>query len=336
MDNMITTVVGKVMDGGKGVLTKEEFLEQYNLTKELFESAEMSWEELCGIHDDFALKKSHYEVILKDFLDTYLKDVNKDKKADEEKVRIHSIRSRVKDPEHLLAKIIRKRQENYSKYKKLDVCNYEKIVRDLIGIRCLVLFKEDWQSIHYYILSKFENNVEYYIKDDISDFDEDVEHFYIAEPPKVHIRNGDTRDIYDKVLPPDSVIDGKVYRSVHYIIKYKGVYLEIQVRTLFEEGWGEIDHAVVYPKYQNDKILKEYTELLNRLSGLADEMSGFFNCLKELEIKALENTSSDDSNRTDKTKTLEAISESAEEKSEINEKKPMNTPKDCVQSVLNE
>lgn len=284
-------------------------------------------------------KNEKYENILEEFLNTYLKDMNKDKKEDEEKVKVHSIRSRVKNPEHLLAKIIRKKQENQSKYKNLDKSNYEKFITDLIGIRCLVLFKADWQSFHYYILSKFENNVEYYIKDSISDFDDDENHFYIAEKPKVHIRNGDARGIYDEVLPPDSIIDGKVYRSVHYIIKYKGIYLEIQVRTLFEEGWGEIDHAVVYPYYQNDKILKEYTELLNRLSGLADEMSGFFNRLKTLEMKALENTILDDDNMaafgTKKTDILETISKKEEKKSR-NEEKSMDTPYDCLQAVLDE
>lgn len=318
------------------MITKELFLEKYNITEELFQSAGMKWEELCDIYDDFVLdKKQKYENILNEFLDDYLKDMNKDVNEEEEKVKIHSVRSRVKNPEHLLAKIIRKKQENHNKYKNLDKSNYEKFITDLIGIRCLVLFKADWQSFHYYILSKFDNNVEYYVKDSILDFDDDETHFYIAEKPKVHIRNGDSRDIYDEVLPPDSIIDGKVYRSVHYIIKYKGVYLEIQVRTLFEEGWGEIDHAVVYPYYQNDKVLKEYTELLNRLSGLADEMSSFFNRLKNLEIKALGNTLLDNEVGTDEIAILETVDKN-EENGSRNEAKPMDTPYDCLQSVLDE
>lgn len=222
------------------------------------------------------------------------------------------------------------------KYKNLDKSNYEKFITDLIGIRCLVLFKADWKSFHYYILSKFENNVEYYIKDSILDFDDDENHCYIAEEPKVHIRNGDARELYDEVLPHDSVIDGKVYRSVHYIIKYKGIYLEIQVRTLFEEGWGEIDHAVVYPYYQNDEILKEYTELLNRLSGLADEMGGFFNRLKTLEIKVLENAVSDDNTVKTESKKTEEKAVNKKEGKLWSEANLMNTPYSCLQSVLDE
>lgn len=44
-----------------------------------------------------------------------------------------------------------------------------------------------------------------------------------------------------------------------------------------------MDHAIVYPHFQDDQLLKKYTELLNRLSGLADEMGSFFCYLKELQ-----------------------------------------------------
>lgn len=320
------------------MITKEKFLEKYNITEELFKSAEISWEDLCDIYDDFSENKfDKYENIREEFVNEYLKDINKDKNNNDEKVKVHSYLSRVKDPEHLIAKIIRKRQDNYSKYRKLDKMNYEKFITDLIGIRCLVLFKADWTSFHNYIMSKFDNNVDYYIKDSILDFDDNEEHFYIAEKPKVHIRNGDAREIYDKLLPPDCVIDGKVYRSVHYIIKYKGVYLEIQVRTLFEEGWGEIDHAVVYPYFQNDQILKEYTELLNRLSGLADEMSGFFYRLKKIEIEYLKNTGSDIKNLSENQRMSDGLkAKPLDFHKSLSSASKTDTPYDCLKSILNE
>ena len=285
----------------------------------------MTWDELTEIYEDFSSDKyDKYKEIMEDFLNTYLKDVD-------ENVKLHSVRARVKDAEHLVVKIIRKKQENSKKYKDLSKDNYEKFVTDLIGVRCLVLFKDDWENLHHYLLSKFENNPNCYIKDSILDFDDNAEHFYIAEKPKVHIRNGDARDIYEKVLSPDCVKDNKVYRSVHYIIKYKGVYIEVQVRTLFEEGWGEVDHAVVYPYYQDDKILNEYTELLNRLSGLADEMSSFFNRLKKLEIASIEN---------DMAKEHEAVVDRAdmvhETETEYNAPKRSSTPYNCLQNVFDE
>lgn len=295
----------------------------YHISEDLFESAQMSWEELTAIYRDFCDNKYQgYQDILDAFIRDYLKDTAR--------IKVHSIRYRVKDAEHLLAKIIRKKQNNHKKYRDLDKTNYEKFITDLIGIRCLVLFKEDWKSFHNYILSQFENNVRCYVKDSIRDFDEDENHFYIAEKPKAHIRSGDAREIYDEVLPPDCVLDGKIYRSVHYILKYKGVYLEIQVRTLFEEGWGEVDHAIVYPHFQDDQLLKKYTELLNRLSGLADEMGSFFCYLKELQ-----ETSSQP--QAPGQGSAEGSGETRSQWSVRSQNPPvLATPGDCLKSVLDE
>lgn len=327
-------------DRGTKLITKEILMDKYNITEELIQSSEMEWTEFCDIYEDFSKNKyEHYKEIMEDFLATYLKDINEKNGIEKDReVKIHSIRSRVKDAEHLIVKIIRKKQENDLKYRNLDKNNYEKFITDLIGIRCLVLFKDDWENLHYYLLSKFENNVEYYVKDAVSDFDDNINHYYFAEKPKVHIRNGDARDGYEKVLSPDCVLDGKVYRSIHYIIKYKGVYLEIQVRTIFEEGWGEVDHTIVYPYYQDDRILKEYTELLNRLSGLADEMSAFFVRLKKLEVKNIEketptiNIVQSEAIQAEDRKRITPNKELTNEKAKFDD----NTPLDCLRSVLDE
>ena len=112
----------------------------------------------------------------------------------------------------------------------------------------------------------------------MEDFDENPFHNYIAERPKAYKRTGDSK-IYDGT-EIEIITDG-IYRSLHYIIKYKGYYIEIQGRTLFEEGWGEIDHDIVYKEVENYEMLRDYSKLLNRLSGLADEMSSYFRRMKQ-------------------------------------------------------
>lgn len=303
------------------MITKEELLKKYNLSEEEFMAADITWEDLEFIYNDFSEKRNAYKEILGDFEKQYLDNISEEG--------IHSYRTRIKEPEHLVVKIIRKRQENLKKYRQLDKSNYEKFLTDLIGIRCFILFKTDWEMFHKYIVKVIENNPKYYVKDSLKDFDDNKSHVYMAEMPKVHIRAGDAREIYENILPPDAIKSQKIYRSIHYIIKYSGVYIEIQVRTLFEEGWGEIDHHIVYPYYQDDQLFQQYTGLLNRLTGLADEMSSFFCEVKRLEVEHLENNPKDLQEKVQKS-SLKVLPHE-KKKTDIG-----NTPGDCLSSVLNE
>lgn len=252
------------------MISKLEFLKTYNLTEEDLERAEVTWEQLERIALEFEKIEKKLRHIGKDFINDYLYDI--------EKAGIHSYRYRTKSTGHLLEKVIRKKTENPKKFKNLDHTNFYKYMTDLIGIRVFYLYREDWKHFHYYITGVFENHPENYVVDREADFDEDINHYYIAEKPKVYKRPGDSK-IYDE-NELDVKSDG-IYRSLHYIVKYKGYYIEIQGRTLFEEGWSEVDHDIVYPYYRDDNSLKDFSSLLNRLSGMADEMSSYLRRMKE-------------------------------------------------------
>lgn len=250
-------------------MERDLFLRKYRIEQEDFDAAGVSWEELTAIADHYATIEGKLREIGKDFVDKYLYDI--------EKAGIHSYRYRTKAPGHLLEKIIRKKKEQPEKFAQLGVDNYWKYVTDLIGIRVFFLYREDWRHFHEYITSAFENAPEQYVKDRERDFDNDETHCYIAERPKVYRRNGDSR-IYDENVI--EIKSGGIYRSLHYIIKYRGYYVEIQARTLFEEGCSEVDHDIVYPYHKDDVMLRDFSRLLNRLSGMADEMSSYFRRMK--------------------------------------------------------
>ncbi len=257
------------------MLDKNTFLKEYNIEEKEFEEAHIAWEELEGIYENYERIEGKLRSLGKDFVDEYLYDI--------ERAGIHSYRYRTKEPGHLIEKVIRKRRENLSKFDKINRTNYFKYCTDLIGIRVFFLYREDWIHFHNYITKVFENNPENYVEDRLRDFDEDSSHFYIAERPKVYKRSGDSK-IYDENLI--DIRSGGIYRSLHYIIKYKGYYVEIQGRTLFEEGWSEIDHDIVYPYFQDDADLKDFSGLLNRLAGMADEMSSYFRRIKQKKEEA--------------------------------------------------
>ena len=252
------------------MINKTEFFKTYNLTDEDLVNAGVTWQELEKIAESYEAIEKDLRDIGKDFINEYLYDI--------EKAGIHSYRYRTKATGHLLEKVIRKKTENPERFKGMDHTNFHRYMTDLIGIRVFYLYREDWTHFHYYITREFENNPDKYVSNRELDFDEDVNHNYIAERPKVYKRPGDTK-IYDE-NELDVKSDG-IYRSLHYIIKYKGYYIEIQGRTLFEEGWSEIDHDIVYPYYRDDNALKDFSTLLNRLSGMADEMSSYFRRMKQ-------------------------------------------------------
>ena len=250
-------------------MDRNTFLTNYNISEEDLAAAKISWEELVLIKEEYRKIEGTMRELGKSFIDEYLYDI--------ETAGIHSYRYRTKGADNLLEKVVRKRKENPEKFFALDHTNYHKYVTDLIGIRVFFLYREDWIHFHRYITSRFENNPDLYIRDRLRDFDEDPTHYYLAERPKAYKRTGDTK-IYDgKEI--EIITDG-IYRSLHYIVKYKGYYVEIQGRTLFEEGWSEIDHDIVYKEAEDDEMLRDYSRLLNRLSGLADEMSSYFRRIK--------------------------------------------------------
>ena len=253
-------------------MNKEEFFSTYNISEQDLIDASISWNELLKIEEEYKKIEHDLHDIGKDFIDEYLYEI--------EQAGIHSYRYRTKAPDHLMEKVIRKRKEYKEKFSQLDHMNYYKYITDLIGIRVFFLYREDWIHFHRYLTSKFENDPENYIVDRLNDFDEDPDHYYIAERPKVYKRGGDTR-IYDGT--EIDIITGGIYRSLHYTVKYKGYYVEIQGRTLFEEGWGEIEHDIIYPYNKGNEMLNDYSKLLNRLTGLADEMSSYFRKLKDIQ-----------------------------------------------------
>ena len=163
---------------------------------------------------------------------------------------IHTIFGRAKNPEHLIEKIIRKvGSEDSAKYSKISKKKYLEIITDLIGIRMLVLAKEDWKIADTLIRMNFHE-------------------FY--EPPRAYVCYGDRKIFDEKLLYVDYTNKG--YRSQHYIVEYHGYRAEIQVRTLAEEVHGEFDHRTRYPYKIDNKFLVRYSKILSKDISMIDDL----------------------------------------------------------------
>jgi len=177
---------------------------------------------------------------------------------------VHTVKSRIKDPDRLIEKIIRKTRDRKLKYGKdfqFTLDNYKNEINDLIGIRVIHIFKEQWQEIHEFITKTWK----------------------VIEVT-ANVREGDnTRKFEELGIEVRSRISG--YRSVHYLVEFyptnEKVIAEIQVRTIFEEGYGEIDHRLRYSHVEIPEILKSNILLFNRIVGSADEMASLINDLSK-------------------------------------------------------
>lgn len=202
--------------------------------------------------------------------------------------KVHSVRGRVKDPDHLIEKIIRNKCDKPKKYGNLNIENYNKIITDLIGFRIIIMDKRDWREVHNSLLEVFRNLPDRYAKND-GDIEKNYDEYkepeknkkkalvysYHAEEPVAYLTKIDDAELYqDPFLKVDS--SKSHYRSIHYIIRYAEYYFEIQVRTLFEEGWLEFDHRIKYPYDQNNKKKQEFLSILDSIVTAADRLITFY------------------------------------------------------------
>ena len=229
------------------MINQEDFFQKYpNVNIEDFHNSSMDWDHLVAIYED-------YKCSIKEFNDQAEYIFKKIIAFDH----VHSCKYRIKDPEHLIEKIIRKNLVNED---QINLENYREKMHDLIGLRAIHLYKEDWESIDFQIRKRWGDR--------------------LYGHPIANVREGDSSEFIKLFEETGGQIRKHQYgyRSIHYILTFDGdnqhkYYAELQVRTIFEEGWSEIDHDIRYPYQQENPLYKEYLGILNRLAGASDEMA---------------------------------------------------------------
>lgn len=171
---------------------------------------------------------------------------------------IHSTRSRLKDEDNLAKKILRKREAG----RDINESNIFSSVTDLAGLRVLHLHQNQFGQIHQFIKTKVRK------KD-----------WKLLEKPIAYTWDPDSVN-YFREFGLRTAVKSSYYTSVHYLVapanSEDGISCEVQVRTLFEEAWGEIDHSINYPKptkiLANIEQLRVLSRLVSTGSRLADSI----------------------------------------------------------------
>jgi putative GTP pyrophosphokinase len=167
---------------------------------------------------------------------------------------VHSVKARLKNYEHLKEKILRKWNEDD------EIAGdgvFEKIT-DLAGVRVLHLYQDQFQKIHEEILVKVESQRDW----------------YLPEAPKAYTWDPESKQFYEGQNIQVEIKES-FYTSVHYLVKPRAdspICCEIQVRTLFEEIWGEVDHALNYPRPTTNLHCREQLLVLAKLVGAGSRL----------------------------------------------------------------
>lgn len=168
---------------------------------------------------------------------------------------VHSVRFRLKDPLHLTDKLKRKFVADQSlTFLPSDLGLH---VTDLAGVRVLHLHQSQFARIHKLFCAKVDSG-----------------DWYLDENPKAYTWDPESRDFF-LGLGLKCELKESHYTSVHYVIRPKPntrLSCEIQVRTLFEETWGEVEHSLNYPDPTDNVSCKEQLRVLSKIVGAGSRL----------------------------------------------------------------
>ncbi len=173
---------------------------------------------------------------------------------------VYAVKHRLKGHQRLLEKIDDLNARRRAGSPKVDHTNFANRIDDLLGVRVVVLRLSDLGKVRQYLDS-------------------------LVTEHRLQIVNGPVEKTTFLVRPGSEPLAGGMagtldmqysgYSSVHYVVKLgraleapldlAGLKAELQLRTIFEEAWGEIDHKYRYERVRSGERIPEFVE-----SGFSD------------------------------------------------------------------
>jgi len=182
---------------------------------------------------------------------------------------IHSSKWRSKDPAHLAEKLRKKifRANEEGVPFEISSDNLFEKINDLSGLRLIYLHTDQFPEIDVCLRSLL-----------------DSEGYTIIEGPKARVWDSEYESVF-KGFGVETDVNPRLYSSVHYVVSATGKLprtAEIQVRTLAEEVWGEVDHLINYPDKSELLAITEQIRVLARVTSSCTRLvDSIFRCHKE-------------------------------------------------------
>jgi ppGpp synthetase/RelA/SpoT-type nucleotidyltranferase len=181
---------------------------------------------------------------------------------------LHTIIYRIKDELRLIEKINRLNKELETGVLSITEKNYPARVGDLLGVRIICLRLSDVEKVEAYLKLLSEENILSFVKGP------DQKRSFILPVNPVDS------------IPDDIDLRYSGYSSIHYQLELgensdappglKGLLFELQLRTILEEAWSEIDHKYRYMRSRIGVNLPDHIHM------------GFYNLSAYLQVAALQ------------------------------------------------
>ena len=181
---------------------------------------------------------------------------------------IHTILYRIKDEARLIEKIDQENLSPAPDVKPITRKNFQERIGDLIGIRIICLRLSDIVKVEAYLKLLVEEKILQLINEP-----DHKRSFVLPIDP-------------GEAVPKNVNLQYSGYSSIHYQIKlggssdasgeFKKNQAELQLRTILEEAWGEIDHKYRYAYSRAGNTLPEHIH------------SGFYNLSAYLQAAAMQ------------------------------------------------
>jgi len=174
---------------------------------------------------------------------------------------VHRVRTRVKRVESVMDKILR-RPDVFTDGLSSD--SFRKM-NDTLGVRIILYFLS-----HLPLIDR-----------EIRKLDDKLE-ISSTEPPKAYLPKDLTDQLSLMHLNPKQKESG--YASIHYILRLRDSeipveqrpWFELQVRTLVEDAWGEIEHVLGYkPEKRTSFAVKRQFQIISKQLAAVDEHFNF-------------------------------------------------------------